>query len=121
MINPAEISISSSVFASKICHSFLSISCINGPVRLVSWNFPGTGKLKLNTDGSSRGNPGPAGYGGVFREERGYWVLGYLGRLEDCTSLEAELWGLFRGLELIQSQENGGHGGGVLFNSRKLL
>ncbi|KAI8533199.1 hypothetical protein RHMOL_Rhmol11G0278700 [Rhododendron molle] len=83
MINPAEISISSSIFASQICHSFLSISCINPRlVRLVSWNFPGTGKLKLNTDRSSRGNPG----------------------LEDCTSLEAELWGLFRGLELIQSQ-----------------
>lgn len=44
------------------------------------------------------------GYGGVLREERGHWVLGLLGRLKDCTSVEAELWGLFRGLELIHSQ-----------------
>lgn len=58
----------------------------------------------LNTDGSSRGNPGLAGYGGVIRDERGYWILGFYGRLDDCTSLEAELWGIFRGLELVQSQ-----------------
>lgn len=60
--------------------------------------------MKLNTDGSSKGNPGPAGFGGVFREERGHWVIGFYGRLEDCTSLEAELWGIFRGLEMVKSQ-----------------
>lgn len=60
--------------------------------------------MKLNTDGSSKGNPGPAGFGGVFREERGHWVIGFYGRLEDCTSLEAELWGIFRGLETVKSQ-----------------
>lgn len=67
-------------------------------MRLVSWTYPGIGKLKLNKDGSREGNPYPAGFGGVFTEERGYWVLGFLGgRLEACTSLEAEFWGIFRG------------------------
>lgn len=60
--------------------------------------------MKLNTDGSSRGNLGSVSFGGVFREERGHWIPAFFGRLEDCTSLEAELWGLFRGLELIQNQ-----------------
>jgi len=64
----------------------------------------GAGKFKLNTDGSSRGNPGKAGYGGVIRDDCGCWILGFYGRLEDCSSLEAELWGIFRGLELVQSQ-----------------
>ena len=31
------------------------------------WTPPTCGVLKINTDGSSRGNPGPAGIGGVVR------------------------------------------------------
>lgn len=37
------------------------------------------------------------------RKERGQWVLGFLGCLEDCTSLEAELLGIFSGPEMIQN------------------
>lgn len=59
---------------------------------------------QLDTGCYLSGNPGPVGYGGAFREERGHWVLGFFGRLENCTSLEAELWSLFRGLEMIQQQ-----------------
>ena len=32
------------------------------------WSPPEAGTLKINTDGSSRGNPGPAGIGGVGRD-----------------------------------------------------
>lgn len=93
------------VFQSEIVRTFVDkFPTATRQVKLVTWKFPGTGKIKLNTDGSSRGNPGPAGFGGVFKEERGHWVLGFYGRLADCTSLEAELWGIFRGLELVQSQ-----------------
>ncbi|CAL5386690.1 unnamed protein product [Camellia sinensis] len=59
------------------------------------------GTIKLNSDGCSKGNPGPAGYGGLFKDERGAWVHGYHGRLEEATSLEAELWGVYRGLTII--------------------
>lgn len=31
-------------------------------------------------------------------------MIGFYGRLEDCSSLEAELWGIFRGLEMVKSQ-----------------
>lgn len=103
--DPACIHRQCMVFSSEIVNSF----CDQLPtkirqVKLIAWKFPGTGKLKLNTDGSSKGNPGPAGFGGVFREERGHWVIGFYGRLEDCSSLEAELWGLFKGLEMVKSQ-----------------
>ncbi|GMP89161.1 hypothetical protein CsSME_00040847 [Camellia sinensis var. sinensis] len=66
-----------------------------------NWNLPFAGTIKLNSDGCSKGNPGPAGYGGLFRDERGAWVHGYHGRLEEATSLEAELWGVYRGLTII--------------------
>lgn len=103
--NPVTVYTKCLQFASEIIElSTVKFGPISRTTKLISWNFPGAGKLKLNTDGSSRGNPGPAGYGGVFREERGFWVLGFYGKLDDCTSLEAELWGIFRGLELVQSQ-----------------
>ncbi|CAL5349330.1 unnamed protein product [Camellia sinensis] len=66
-----------------------------------NWCPPCAGKIKLNTDGCSKGNPGPAGYGGLFRDARGTWIFGYHGKLEVATSEEAELWGIYRGLTII--------------------
>lgn len=104
--NPNDIYFSSYGFSLDIVQSFLStFSAIPRSVRMVSWIFPGVGNLKLNTDGSSKGNPGPAWYGGVSTEGSGHWVLGYLGRLEDCTSLESHLWEILRGLELVKNQD----------------
>lgn len=39
--------------------------------RLINWSAPFAGKLKLNTDGSSKGDPGQSGYGGLLRDEAG--------------------------------------------------
>ncbi|GMP66450.1 hypothetical protein CsSME_00026814 [Camellia sinensis var. sinensis] len=59
------------------------------------------GKLKLNTDGSTHRHGGGGGFGGLFRDESGSWISGYYGRLEKCTSLEAELWAVYKGLTII--------------------
>ncbi|CAL5366943.1 unnamed protein product [Camellia sinensis] len=45
------------------------------------WCPPCAGQLKLNTDGCSKGNPGPAEYG--------------------ASGEGAELWGIYRGLTII--------------------
>ena len=39
--------------------------------RVGKWSAPPQGILKINTDGSSKGNPGPAGIGGVGRDSKG--------------------------------------------------
>ncbi|KAG9441971.1 hypothetical protein H6P81_017825 [Aristolochia fimbriata] len=54
----------------------------------VGWRPPPSGCIKLNFDGSSQGNPGPAGFGGVFRDHEGNILLTYAGPLghEDSTS-----------------------------------
>jgi len=53
----------------------------------------------LNTDGASRGNPGPAGAGAVLRDPEGA-VLGELSRsLGTATNNEAEYQALILGLE----------------------
>ncbi|KAF3951859.1 hypothetical protein CMV_022529 [Castanea mollissima] len=47
---------------------------VHKPIR---WEKPPTVWIKLNTDGSSSGDLGLAGGGGVFRNEEGEWILGY--------------------------------------------
>ena len=43
--------------------------------RVGKWHLPPYGVLKINTDGSSRGNPGPAGIGGIGRDAMGSVVF----------------------------------------------
>ncbi len=60
---------------------------------------PKSGAVILHTDGGSRGNPGPAGYGLVLTDASGAVLLergGFLGR---ATNNEAEYAGLCAGLK----------------------
>ncbi|CAL5435909.1 unnamed protein product [Camellia sinensis] len=61
-------------------------------------------KLKLNTDSCSNGDPRQSSYGGLLRDEVGSWLWGYHGYLGHCTSLEAEIWNIYRGLTIIMQQ-----------------
>jgi ribonuclease HI len=59
---------------------------------------------QANIDGGSRGNPGPASYGVVIRNERGEIVAKlkkYIGRM---TNNVAEYYGLIAALDYAQSQ-----------------
>ncbi|KAF7814237.1 putative ribonuclease H protein At1g65750 family [Senna tora] len=67
---------------------------------LVSWVKPSNGMIKLNTDGSSLGNPGPAGFGGIFRNEDGRWMGGFSGYIGTQTNMFAELTAIKQGLSL---------------------
>lgn len=69
------------------------------------WRFPAFDKLKMNTDGSVQGVGFglPAGFGVVIRDDSGVWVIGFCGTLKHCwSSSEAELWGIYKGLQIIQ-------------------
>lgn len=55
-----------------------------------------------NTDGAVQVNLGKAAIGGVLRDENGDLVLGYNKYLGKCSILDAELWGIFEGLKIIQ-------------------
>ncbi|KAL7583035.1 hypothetical protein Lser_V15G42598 [Lactuca serriola] len=69
------------------------------------WRPPMSGWLKLNTDGSSLGNPGPSSYGGLIRDDCGAWVCGYAGNIGWDTILAAEIWGISMGLRLIRAMK----------------
>uniref|UniRef100_A0A2N9GQQ4 RNase H type-1 domain-containing protein n=1 Tax=Fagus sylvatica TaxID=28930 RepID=A0A2N9GQQ4_FAGSY len=66
----------------------------------VKWVSPPLGWFKLNTDGSSLGNPGLAGSGRVIRNHVGDWVGGFSRAIGVTTSVQAELRALKDGLNL---------------------
>ena len=60
------------------------------------WTPPKEGFIKLNFDGASKGNPGPAGYGVVLRNSGGEILDMEAGFLGETTNNVAELTGLLR-------------------------
>ncbi|WJX71286.1 hypothetical protein P8452_55294 [Trifolium repens] len=75
----------------------ITCACCN---LLVIWSPPYEYQVALNVDGSSYGNPGWAGYGGLFRDHEGSWILGFSGPVSFADGLEVELLAIHNGLML---------------------
>nr|POF23119.1 putative ribonuclease h protein [Quercus suber] len=60
----------------------------------ICWLFLPLSWSKLNSDGSSIGNPGKAGGGGLIRNDKGEWLKGYARNVGFSTSVTVELWAL---------------------------
>ncbi|KAL1560154.1 hypothetical protein AAHA92_10406 [Salvia divinorum] len=71
----------------------------------VMWEKPQIGWTKLNYDGSCKCKTGKCSIGGIFRDERAGFVLGYAQSIGESNSTIAELAALVRGLEI--ALENG--------------
>ncbi len=56
-------------------------------------------KIIINTDGGSRGNPGPGGIGIVISNEQGTVLKEYGEAIGNCTNNEAEYGALISGLK----------------------
>ncbi|KAF7808539.1 putative ribonuclease H protein At1g65750 family [Senna tora] len=66
----------------------------------VSWKPPEVGWTKINVDGSVSMDGCSAACGILARDCSGNWVKGFTFNIGDCSILEAELWGVFYGLDL---------------------
>lgn len=66
----------------------------------MAWHPPPDTAVKVNVDGSSFGNPGQSGFGGVIRDSTGTWHLGFSGSCGYTTNLNAELHAIYHGLRL---------------------
>ena len=69
-------------------------------VKNIRWEKPRAGWITLNPNGSVASNLGPAGGGGLVRDENGDWVMGFARRIGNTSSYLAELWALRDGLQL---------------------
>lgn len=59
------------------------------------------------TDGGARGNPGPAGYGVVIKDEMGTTVAEIAEYIGETTNNQAEYWGLVTALERVVELSGG--------------
>ncbi|KAH6792853.1 hypothetical protein C2S52_003330 [Perilla frutescens var. hirtella] len=67
----------------------------------VMWEKPEIGWTKLNYDGSCKWKTGKCSIGGVFRDEKAAFLLGYAESISSSSSSSiAELAALLRGLEI---------------------
>ncbi|KAK1281666.1 hypothetical protein QJS10_CPB22g00001 [Acorus calamus] len=66
----------------------------------VKWLKPDPNWSKLNVDGAAKGNPGPSGAGGLFRDHHGMFLLGFSCPTKHNTNTFAEFFALYRGLTL---------------------
>jgi ribonuclease HI len=77
----------------------------NPTTRMVRWNAQGGTGMILNVDGSSIGNPGVSGFGGLIRNSDGAWVHGFSGNIGFSNILHAELLAVYHGLVLAWGLE----------------
>ncbi|XP_071927455.1 uncharacterized protein [Coffea arabica] len=68
--------------------------------KLVRWETKESGRLTLNTDGCSKGNPGVGAGGGVLRESNGLPLIGFSAYFGETTCLLAEARALLIGLQI---------------------
>ncbi|KAF5443062.1 hypothetical protein F2P56_035654 [Juglans regia] len=66
--------------------------------RLISWKKPTIGWVKLNVDGSCRGNPGNCGGGGLIRDSLGNFKAAFSSHFVHGTNNEGELRALIEGV-----------------------
>ena len=58
--------------------------------------------VKVNTNGSSFGNPGPSGFGGVIRDSLGHWILGFYSSCGFSNNTIVKLYAIYYGLKTIE-------------------
>lgn len=83
-----------------ISHKAQSNQPQHAPVPL-AWLPPTLGFCKLSFDGVSRGNPGPAGLGGIIRNDKGEILHIFWRALGEATNNGAEFAALEQGLQIL--------------------
>ncbi|XP_017604367.1 uncharacterized protein LOC108451147 [Gossypium arboreum] len=64
-------------------------------------DYPNSNWVSLRTDGLVRLDEGFAAAGSFVSDHNGGWIMGFCRYLGNCTMVEAELWGILDGLNLI--------------------
>ncbi|KAE8735058.1 hypothetical protein F3Y22_tig00000477pilonHSYRG00219 [Hibiscus syriacus] len=68
-------------------------------MREETWQALNLPWIKMNTDDTRKASSGETTCGGVIRDYGRRWIFGYAKRIGLCSSLKAELWGIYEGLQ----------------------
>lgn len=74
-------------------------------LQIVRWCRPSAGRYKINSDGSSRGNPGSTGAGGLIQDSNGNLVIAFSIFLGYGNSSFAEFLAAFHGLKIAKGMD----------------
>lgn len=66
----------------------------------IGWSPPPPSLLKINTDGAFNQSSNLAANGGIIRDHKGFWVMGFSKFLGFESALLAELWAIKTGLSM---------------------
>jgi ribonuclease HI len=69
------------------------------------WEAPSMNFFKLNFDGASKGNPGPAGYSAVIRNSDREILHILAGSMGHNTNNAVKIWSLLCGLQAASEQD----------------
>ncbi|KAK4852601.1 hypothetical protein QYF36_025365 [Acer negundo] len=75
---------------------------VSRPGKIVKWSRPPVGWIKLNCDGSCRGNPGNTGGGGIIRDSNGMVKRAISTHYRDGTNNGSELKASVDGIRLCK-------------------
>ncbi|KAE8711863.1 hypothetical protein F3Y22_tig00110271pilonHSYRG00197 [Hibiscus syriacus] len=70
----------------------------------ITWHKPPPGWIALNSDGAVSTSSSLGSAGGLLRDDQGNWLGGFSKPLGITTVSQADLWGLFEGLNLAWSR-----------------
>ncbi|XP_058089091.1 uncharacterized protein LOC131236018 [Magnolia sinica] len=90
----------SSSYSNRVFPTFPALRHNRTASVLVKWSHPTLGLMKLNVDGSAKGNPGFSGGGGICRKEDGSFIFAFSAGYGYGTNNSAELRAIYDGLEL---------------------
>ncbi|TXG59223.1 hypothetical protein EZV62_013796 [Acer yangbiense] len=79
-----------------------SVRVFARPGQFISWTKPPAGWIKLNCDGSCRGNPGNSGGGGVIRDCHGMAIAAFSSFFGNGMNNSAELKAIMEGIRLCK-------------------
>lgn len=75
-------------------------SCDQTVTRSTKWNAHNADGMILNVDGSSLGNHGISGFGGLHRKDDGVWYCCFAGNIGFSNILHVELLAIYHGLRI---------------------
>ncbi|GMJ03912.1 hypothetical protein HRI_004060400 [Hibiscus trionum] len=80
-------------------------SSIQPRTRMVQgWGRPNSGWVALNVDAAVAATTSMGAIGGTLRNDSGQWLLGFQRAVGACSTLHAELWAIYNGLQLAWRQ-----------------